>query len=167
MIQAWVLMPVLFGLASLGWGLGVERIAGRRMPGELLLPVGLAAMVVVTRILVVDTTLAKLGAPVVVLVAIAGALARRGDRRRPGVDRWMAAAAVGVFLVFAAPVVLSGHATFAGYTVLGDTSFQFTLVDSLTGDGPGGSRPSAYTRTVEVLQGLGLPAGHARRALGP
>ena len=50
MFQSWLLFPVLLGLISLGWGLALERVAGRRLPGELLLPGGLAAMLVVARL---------------------------------------------------------------------------------------------------------------------
>ena len=42
---------------------------------------------------------------------------------------------VGVFLVYAAPVVLSGEPTFGGYSVLGDTAIHFLASDQLQRDG--------------------------------
>src|SRR5256885_3098377 len=48
---AWVAFPLLAAVAALGWGLLAERATGRRLPGALLAPVGLAAIVVVSQLL--------------------------------------------------------------------------------------------------------------------
>ena len=83
------------------------------------------------------------------------------------VDRWVAGAALAVFGVFAAPVVLSGSATFLGYTVLGDTAVHFALIDRIASHGPdlAGLPPSSYRTTLEAYFGSGYPLG-AHAALG-
>src|SRR5438874_2246087 len=69
-------------------------------------------------------------APVVIALAVAGfALSLPAAGRR--VDWWACGAAVGVYLVFGAPVLLSGRATFAGWIKLDDTANWFGLTDRL------------------------------------
>src|SRR4051794_13158480 len=134
-LKAWLLLPALLALISLGWGLAVERASGARLPGVLLVPVGLAAvMVVACATMTLDAT-AELSRPVVVLGALAGLVIGRDRLRLRAIDRWAAAAALGVFALYAAPVVLSGAATFAGYTVLGDTAVHFVLIDRIASHG--------------------------------
>ena len=45
------------------------------------------------------------------------------------VDGWASPPRPGVFAVFAAPVVLSGEATFAGYIKLDDTATWLAITD--------------------------------------
>ena len=72
-----------------------------------------------------------------------------------------------MFAVFAAPVVLSGDATFAGYTVLGDTSIHFILVDRLMEHGRdlSGLPPSSYQAALDAYFDTAYPVG-AHVALG-
>ncbi|HWT92622.1 MAG TPA: hypothetical protein VN238_06470, partial [Solirubrobacteraceae bacterium] len=74
--------------------------------------------------------------PVVVVAALAGLLVGRARLRVLRPDPWLAAAALGVFAVYAAPVVLSGKPTFAGVSVLPDTAHQLSLAWMLPRFGP-------------------------------
>jgi hypothetical protein len=166
-LQAWLLFPALLAVLSLGWGLLVEWLSRARLVGALVLPVGLATVVVVTRAAMWLDLTAELGAPVAALGAVAG-MALGWKRLRPlRPDRWAAGAAVAVFAVFAAPIVLSGSATFAGYTILGDTAVHFVLVDHIASHGTdlAGLPPSSYRSTLEAYFASGYPLG-AHAALG-
>ena len=77
--------------------------------------------------------MSKIPWPVVVL-ALAGLILERRTLR-PAIDAWGLAAVLGVFAVYAAPIVLSGAATFGGYSVLGDTAAHFLASDQLLRDG--------------------------------
>lgn len=168
-LQAWILFPALLALLSLGWGLLIERLSRAELPGLLLLPVGFAAVIVVTRAAIWLDATAELAAPLAVVGAGAG-LALGWRRLRPKrLDRWAGAAAVAVFAIFAAPIVLSGSATFAGYTILGDTAVHFVLVDHIGDHGTdlGSLPPSSYRSTLEAYFASGYPLGsHAALAAG-
>ncbi len=121
MIQSWLLFPLVLAVVSLGCGLLVELVAGRRLPGTLLLAAGYALVVVVAQLPAQADATAELGLPLIVALTVVGLAlgARRLRPMRP--DPWAAALALAVFAVFAAPVVLTGEATFTGYIRLDDT----------------------------------------------
>ncbi|MDQ3647748.1 MAG: hypothetical protein M3433_04055 [Actinomycetota bacterium] len=131
LLAAWLLFPLALALLSLGCGLLVERLSGRRLPGVLLLPLGLAALMVLARVLVVSDLLVTLGLPVLGLVSLAGLVLARARLRALRPEPWAAAAAVGVALVIGAPVILTGEPTFVGSLVLGDTAHQLSLAARL------------------------------------
>ena len=64
-------------------------------------------------------------------------------------------------MLFAAPVVLSGEATFAGYVKLDDTATWLAMTDHLMEHGRdvGGLAPSSYEATLDVNLGTGYPVG--------
>jgi hypothetical protein len=136
LLAAWLLYPAALALLCTGLGLLVESAAGRRLSGALVPALGFAGLVAGSRLITASSALAPYALPVLIVVALAGwALAiRRRDPRRP--DPWLAAAVLGVLAVYAAPVVLSGHPTFAGYTSLPDTSHQLTLAHLFATHGP-------------------------------
>ncbi len=74
---------------------------------------------------------------------------------------WPIAAAVGVFFVFGAPIVLSGSATFAGYIKLDDTSTWLAFTDHVLAHGHSTSMlaPSSYEATVQINLDAGYPLG--------
>lgn len=125
----WVLFPTVFCLLSLGCGLVVQWISGAPIRSVLLLPVGYATIVVASQVTTFFSATTFLATPLVVVLGVAGLAIGVRTRRPPAPGLWPAAAALGVFLIYAAPVVLSGSATFLGYTLLGDTSIHFTLID--------------------------------------
>ena len=70
---------------------------------------------------------------------------------RPAVV-WPIAAAVCVFLVFGAPVILSGSATFAGYIKLDDTFTWLAFTDHVLAHVHSTSilAPSSYEATGQI-----------------
>jgi hypothetical protein len=161
LIACWILFPVVLGLLAAGCGLLLERASGLRLPGVLIPPAGLAVVVVVAEIATSTDATAELAAPLVVVCAVAGFVLSR--RRLAGVrpDRWAAGAALGVFAVFAAPTVLSGEATFAGYLKIEDTAIWVAITDHVMqhGHDVSGLSPSSYEAILDTYLGHGYPAG--------
>ncbi len=160
MFVSWVLFPVVLAALCLGCGLLLEAAAGRRLPGPLLAPAGFGVVLVATWILTSREETATMATPAVVLLATAGAvLTYPWSCRRP--DRWALAAALGVFAFYAAPVVLSGDPTFAGYIKLDDTATWLTLVDHVMAHGRdiSGLEPSSYQATLNANLPGGYPVG--------
>ena len=84
-----------------------------------------------------------------------------GPIRRSRPDLWALGTAIGVFAVFAAPVVLSGEATFAGYIKLDDTATYFAMTDRVMEHARdlAGLAPSTYEATLATTLGVGYPTG--------
>src|SRR5580765_2337144 len=159
LLVSWVAYPLLLSGLGLGCGLLLERIVGRSLPGPLLLPAGFAVVLVAASFTTMRSETASLTAPVVVALAIAGAGLGLPLRRR--LDWWAAGAAVAVFAVYAAPIVLSGAATLAGYISLDDTATWLALADNaLThGRSVAGLAPSSYSVVLNDDLGSGYPLG--------
>lgn len=135
LLVAWLLYPAVLAVICLGLGLFVEFVGGHRLPGLLLLPVGLGAVVVISRLVTSEPSLAWVALPLIGGFTVAGfALGRKRARAlRPS---WLVGMApIGVFAVFAAPVVLTGDPTFSGYLALPDTSHQLGLSEMLAENG--------------------------------
>ena len=166
-VVAWVVFPLLTAAVAVGCGLLVQRAAGVRLPGVLLMPVGLAAVVAASQVVTYWHGTARLTTPLVVALAVAGFALSSPRWVRPRIDRAAAVAGLGVFGVFAAPAVLYGHETFLGYTLLGDDSIHFVLVDWLLKHGHQlhGLAPSSYHATLAGYLGTAYPLG-AHSALG-
>ena len=160
MFVAWVVFPFLLCALALGCGLVLERIAGTHVPGALLLPLGTSVIVVVAQAAVLFDATAELAVPAVIALSVLGfALTERRRRSRP--DVWALAAAVMVFLLFGAPVILSGTDTWAGYLRLDDNAVWFAFVDRLMDHGRSldGLMPSAYRDILDTYFGSGYPVG--------
>jgi hypothetical protein len=165
-----VLFPAVLLAVSLGLGLAVERIGGWRLPGGLLLPVGLALLIVVASLTTDTATTAPWTTTLTVILAAVGYAASWRRLRTLRLDRAALAVGVGVFAICAAPVVASGNATFLGYFVDGDTAAHFGLVDQLLAHGrdvAGLPFPSlsSYSIMLTGLFGSSYPIG-ADAALG-
>ena len=102
---------------------------------------------------------AQFAAPLAVALAVAGY--GLGWRRGRSPDRWAVACTTGVFAAYAAPVVLSGKATFAGYITLDDTSTWLTLTDRAMEHGRtlSGLAPSTYQQVLTDYFNSGYPLG--------
>jgi hypothetical protein len=162
LIVAWGVFPLVLLALSAGLGLLIERAAGSLLPGVLILPLGSAGIVVTSQLTTYFDWTAKLTTPLVVVLAAAGLVLGLERLRRLALDPWATAAAVGVFAVFAAPILLSGEATFAGYTVLGDTSIQMIGSDQLpeTGRDFHSLAPSSYELSLVRYYGdTAYPSG--------
>ncbi|MER3412372.1 MAG: hypothetical protein C4305_08815, partial [Thermoleophilia bacterium] len=156
----WALFPLLLGLLAGGCGLLVERVSGLRLPGPLLLPLGLALVIVAATFATHLATTAPLALPVVVALAVAGyglGLPRHGTR----LDGWAIAAPVAAYACYAAPIVLAGQATFAGYITLDDTATWLALADRVMEDGRSlsGLAPSTYELVLRDYLADGYPVG--------
>jgi len=111
---------------------------------------------------------------VVSLLAVAGLVAGRARLRALRPDPWIALAAVGVFVVFATPVLASGHLSLAGYLALPDTGHQLALAQLFAERGPDylpygrGTSPyegvapfvlTSYPVAAQVALGVTAPLG--------
>ena len=160
LVACWILLPLVLGALALGCGLLLETIAGRRLPGVLLAPAGLAVIIVAAQAAVANDHTAEFATPLVIALAVAGfALGVPGRAR--SVDPWAVVAAVGVYAIFAAPVVLSGEATFAGYIKLDDTATWLAITDRVMDHGRSldGLGPSTYEVTLQSYLSNGYPVG--------
>jgi hypothetical protein len=158
LIICWLVFPLLLALLAYGCGSLVVRLAGVRLPGLLVLPCGFAVIIVLLDAAVRVAALRSLAVPIVVAVAAVGLVLAWPFARPP---LWPTLAAVGVFAAFAAPIVLSGHATFAGYIKLDDTATFWALTDSAFSHGlsAAGLAHSSYERTLWFYFVAGYPLG--------
>jgi hypothetical protein len=159
LLLAWIVFPLALGALSLGCGLLVEVASGLRLRGALLLPLGLALVIVAADLATMTGSTAQLATPVAIALAVAGFGLTPRRPRRAAV--WAPACAIAVFAVYAAPIVLSGHATFAGYITLDDTSTWLALTDRAMDHGRSlsGLAPSTYRQVLEDYLGGGYPLG--------
>lgn len=168
LLGAWLAFPLLSAAACLGLGLLVERLAGLRLDGVLLLPLGFAALIVLAQLVTFADPLAELATVAVVVAALAGLWLGRARWWPPRPCGWALAAALVVFGAYAAPIVLSGEATFAGYTLLGDTSIHLILSDWVGREGPHlglGLPESSYSVALNAYLDGAYPTGtHAALA---
>ena len=147
----WLVFPLMLAAICLGCGLAVERCSRTPIQPLLVLPIGFAAVVVIGLFTTLSAQTARLTLPAVLAVAALG-LASSMPRALPRIDPWAVGSAVVVFAVFAAPVVLSGDATFAGYIKLDDTATFLALVDRALEHGRSldGLAPSSYEAALAV-----------------
>jgi hypothetical protein len=157
---AWVLFPLVLAALALGCGLLVERVAGIELPGALLPATGFALIIVVAQFFTLDGGLAEATTPVTVALAVVGFGLSPSALNR-GIAWWAVIAAVAVFAIYAAPIVLSGQATFAGYIKLDDTATWMALTDRVMEHGRSlsGLAPSSYEATLAFNLGSGYPVG--------
>jgi hypothetical protein len=150
LLVPWLVFPLVLGLLSLGCGLLVERLAGSEVPRPLLLPLGFAVIVVAGALTTSNGATPRLTVPLVIALATSG-LALRLPWRLRAFDAWALAVGVGVYLAFGAPVLMSGHATFAGYITLDDTSTWLGFADRLLTHGRtlSGLGPSTYQAVLD------------------
>jgi hypothetical protein len=160
LVAAWALFPAVLLLLATGAGLLVEWMAGVRLPGALLPVTGLALVIVACQFVTLAKWAAEFIVPLaIVLALLGGLLGGRGLVER--FDGWPVAVGFGAFAAFAAPIVLSGEATFAGYIKLDDTATWMALTDRVmdAGRSLGGLNPSTYEATLHFNLGDGYPVG--------
>ena len=160
LLVAWVLFPAVLTLLATGCGLLLRTLSGSAIPAALVPAAGFASIVVTVGFLTMSDATAELSVPVVLGLAVAG-FGLVPDWRLPDLHRAEVLAAVGVFAVFAAPVVLSGEATFAGYIKLDDTATWMAFTDRVMEHGrdASGLAPSTYEATIAVNLPEGYPVG--------
>jgi hypothetical protein len=150
MILSWVVFPLAMAAVGLGWGTLVEAVAGRRVNDALLIPLGLAAALVVAG----TTTAFSAIAPATVTVTGVGTVAGLvlAAVRRRTISPWPALIAIAVLIAYGAPVLLSGEATFTGVVKLDDTATWFNFIDNVISHGrsTSGLAPSTYRLQLEA-----------------
>lgn len=160
LFAAWIAFPLVLLALCGGLGLLVDVLAGRRLPGVLIAPVGLAALILVGQFTTLSDSTAELTVPLLLVLAITGAgLSLPWRFGRP--DGWPVAVAVAVFVVFGAPILLSGEPTFPGFIKLDDTATWFALTDRVMEHGRSleGLGPSTYRATLDFNLADGYPVG--------
>lgn len=163
LLVAWVAYPVVALALATGCGLLLELVSGRQLPGVLVAPAGFAVVVVASSLTTASSGTAQLTTPLLVTLAVLGIGLSLGDRRRPRL--WPSLAGLAVFAAFAAPIVLSGSATFAGYITLDDTATWLALSDNAMVHGRDLSQlaPSTYQTVLHDY----LSGGYALGAFLP
>ncbi len=143
---------------SAGLGLLVERALRTRLETSVVVPLGFALLVAVCTLATLRGWSAGLALPVVLVLAAVGFVLGAPRRARPGL--WGAVAVLAVFGVSAAPVVLSGSATFAGYTHLDDISTFLALGSHVAEHGREVDLPpSTAEAAIRDNLGSGYPVG--------
>ena len=124
-----------------------------------MLPAGLTVLILAAQFATLADATAELAGPFVIALAVAGLMLRPPWRDR--LEPWAFGAAAGVFAVFAAPIVLSGRATFAGYIKLDDTATYLAMTDRVMEHGRSlaGLAPSTYEATLATTLAIGYPTG--------
>lgn len=160
LLVAWVAFPAIQLVLWLGCGSLVARFIPGDLPRSLLAPLGFGVVVVVGGFTTAIPALAEATTPAVVLLAAVGLVTTRPwAGRRP--SPWLAGALAAAWAVYAAPVVLSGSATFAGYIRLDDTATWLALTDAVTESGRSldGLASSSYEATLAFNLADGYPVG--------
>jgi hypothetical protein len=159
-LVCWLLFPLALVALGLGCGLLLEAASAVRLPTPLLPAAGLAVIVVAVSFTTMADATAELSIPLVVGLAVAGFLLSPPWKGRQ-LDRWAVASALAVFAAFAAPVVISGAASFTGYIKLDDTATWLAITDHVMEHGRNlhGLAPSSYEATLAVNLPNGYPIG--------
>jgi hypothetical protein len=157
---SWVLFPLVLAGLCLGWGILLRALPGVRIPRALVPGAGMAAIVVAGQALTYADATAELATPVIAAGAVIGLGVGAATRLRPP-PAWALAAAGATFAVYAAPIVLSGDATLAGFIKLDDTATWLALTDHIMEHGRSleGLAPSTYEATLAFNLGDGYPVG--------
>ena len=173
LIVCWVLYPLILVLLAHGAGTLLQLAAGRRLSAGIRLPCGLALIIAVLDLFTRATSTAHLAVTAAVVVGVVGLVVnvviRVRANRSPGsrARSWRptvtpaAIAALVVFAVYGAPIVLSGGATWAGYIKLDDTATFLALVDQALVHGRtiAGLPPSTYQDALSHYLTTGYPLG--------
>ena len=160
MLTAWLVFPLVLVLLSAGCGLLLERVCRIEIPGLLIVPTGFAAIVVMGQLLTLFDATAELATPAAVVLGVLGG-GPALIRRTRAIEPWALGCAALVFLIYGAPILLSGEATFSGYIKLDDTATWMAFTDRTMefGRNLDGLAPSSYEATLDLNLVKGYPTG--------
>jgi hypothetical protein len=161
MLVSWLVFPLLLSVLALGCGLLLERAAGTRLPAPLLPGVGLALIVVVGQVPTLTDGTSELTSPITLSLAIIGFGLGGSRLRGVRIEWWAIGVAFAVYVVYLAPVMFSGHDTFAGIIKLDDTATWLAFTDQVMEHGRDfdGLAPSTYETLIQVNFPGGYPIG--------
>ncbi len=176
LIVSWLIFPLLLAAVGAGWGVLVERLAGVSVGDALLIPLGLASVIVVAGTLTgfsggaAAAAAASAAAPLIAAGAVVGlalawprlrALRLRSPGRWPLIGAWPACAAIATVIAYGAAVIFSGEATFTGIVKLDDTSTWLNVVDIIMAHGRSvqGLATSTFSLTFSGDIGASYPLG--------
>lgn len=170
-LHSWVLFPVVAFILCVGCGLLVDRITGRPLPGALIAPVGMAAVVVIASFFTWPKATAPLTPWALAVAAIAGYVVGWA-RLRASLRRWRQAIWPGVAALLPAgmmslPVLLTGKPGFTGYGRIVDLAYQIAWAGYLQTGGQGKPEDigSSFNVIADKLAAIHYPAG-GQAALG-
>jgi hypothetical protein len=158
----WLVAPLVLVAVALGLSFGIELISGARVPWSVRPALGLAVMMVVAQLGISTDATADLTIPVIVALGAFGLwMAWSTGLWRGPLPGWGIVAALGAYLVFAAPVLFSGDATWAGYIKLDDSATWMALTDHAFqfGHRTSGFPSSTWEALIDVNAGNGYPVG--------
>jgi hypothetical protein len=158
---AWIALPLVVVGASWGVGLLVERLSGLRFPNGIAVTIGFVTSFVALAVPYQLGLGAPWGGALLVVLAVTGIVLARGRLADSVPDPLTLLAALAVYGLYMAPIVLSGHTTFAGYTLLGDTSVHFSLIDYISDHGARlvSQEPSSFSSVTDGQIRIGYPLG--------
>ena len=163
LLGGWLLAPLVLVTLCCGLGMLVERAAAIRLPGALVPPVGLAVLIATAGLPVQWDATAEFAAPLVAVLAVAGFVLGRPwrDERVRAAWPWVLGLAVASYAVYAAPSLLSGQGSIAGYVRLDDSAIWLATIDRAMEHGRNlaGVPLGSYARTLEYWLGSEYPIG--------
>ena len=124
------------------------------------MPIGFCVVAIVGQFTTLSDDTAELTIPLVTGFAVAG-LVLAWPLRQRGFDGWALVAAAAAFLIYGAPVLLSGDVTIAGYIRLDDTASWLALTERAMEEGSNisGLQPSTYEATLDFYLNSDYPLG--------
>jgi hypothetical protein len=138
-LASYVLGPLVMLVASAGAGLLLWRLAGRTLPGALVLPLGFAVLLAVGTFLTAFSFTARLNAVAIVLLGVGGlALERRAvlDAVRGWRGwAWSGLAALGAYAMVIGPAMSTGGPSWTGYARITDLAQQMEWAEWLATHG--------------------------------
>lgn len=157
-LLAWVWEPLVFYAVFLGVGLLADAVVRARLPAPLIPALGMAIAVVAAT--VGFRLVPALVLPVLLVLAVAGFVAARRELRERCWAPPALLAAVLVYGLYMAPIVLSGEATWGGYNFVNDTASNFILTQALEQSGTAiPTDVSGFSQTTAGLLRIGYPLG--------
>jgi hypothetical protein len=160
-ILAFIWAPIVLYAVTFALGLLAEGILRTRFAEALVAPVGLAILISLVMPLYRLGAGSGVAVAATLVCAAAGLVLGRRDLRARINPGGAGIAALAVYALYMAPVVLTGHWTWAGYNFVNDTSSNFVWADLLSRVGV--SLPGVVDSTTANIQtapvALGYPMG--------
>jgi hypothetical protein len=161
LLLCWLVGPAALLAVAIGLSMGVELITRTTLSWRVRPAIGLATMIVLAQLGVSTDTTAELTLPLITgLGAFGLVMGWSAGLVRDPIPRWEIAAALGVYLIFGAPVILSGEPTWAGYIKLDDTATWMGVADHSFKYGPRTDFPiSTWEALIKINTSSGYPIG--------